>query len=330
MKNQDLINHIKVQTNNIPKELTTNVIDETARGIALYYKDRKFVCQTFFTQPILGEINMVEGLETDADVHLRAVQSIGPNLYHLRMMGDEVKVREMCRDKTFMELIRGISTTLTKEVRSRRYLETTSTKQKWNCIVSLDQQRFHLINLVLLEKTELMIDNIIILGDRIIGLTQDRRVVQGQLTPDILLKDDEKIRVTLLQNINDLGDISLLGKVPNSENTFLVTIDNNIYQFDIWGEMVHLQTLDESVRQINSINFNDTRTIMATTNGLYEMDVMELPNMVKTTGFPRQIINSHLNQNFRLALYVDDPYIIGHNPPHGIFAKTEKDQVLFF
>lgn len=330
MKNQDLINHINVQTNIIPTKLDSNIIDETAHGIALFYKDKKFVCQTFFTQPILGEINMLEGLETEADVHIRAIQWIGPNMFHIRLMGDEKQVRTMCEDKTFYDLLRGLSTTLNKDVRSRRYLETTAKLMDWNCIVSLDREKYNLLNLVKLDNKELRINSIITLGDRIIGLTEDHKVVQGQLTPDILLRTDERIRVMLLQNVNELGKINLIGKVPNSENTFLVTVDNTIYHFDVWGNMVHLQTLDENVRQINSINFNHTRTIMATTNGLYEMDVMELPNMVKTTGLPRQIINPHLNQNFRLALYVDDPYVIGNNPPLGIFAKTEQDQVLLF
>ena len=330
MKNQDLINHINVQTNTIPTKLDSNVIAETAHGIALYYKDKKFVCQTFFTQPILGEINKVTGLETAADVHIRAIEWIGPNLFHIRLMGDETHVRTMCEGKTFYDLLRGISGTLNKDVRSRRYLETTRKMMDWNCIVSLDREKYNLLNLVRLENKDLRINNIIILGDRIMGLTDDHRVVQGQLTPDILLRTEERIRVMLLQNVNELGKINLLGKVPNSENTFLVTVDNTIYQFDVWGEMVHLQTLDESVKQIHSINFNHTRTIMATSNGLYEMDVQELPNMVKTSGLPRQIINPHLNQNFRLALYVEDPYIIGNNPPLGIFAKTDKDEVLFF
>jgi len=330
MKNQNQTNHIRVQTNVLPQDLTPQIMEETARGIALYYKDKKFICQTFFTQPILGEINMVDGLETDADVHIRAIQWIGPNLFHIRLMGAEKDIRTMCKDKKFYDVIRGISATLSSEIRSRRYLETTSKKQRWNVVISLDQERYNLLNHISLKGQTLRIDNIVALGDRLIGLTDDHRVVQGQLTPEILLRDDLRLEVTLLDNVNKLGKIALLGKVPNSENTFLVTVDNTIYQFDVWGDMVHLNTLDESVKQSNSVTFNHTRSIMATSNGLYEMDIQELPNMVKASGLPRQIVNPHLKQNFRLALYVDDPYIIGMNPPLGIFAKTEKDEVMFF
>ncbi len=330
MKNQVLTNHINVQTNVIPPELTPEVIEETARGIALFYKNKKYTCQTFFTQPILGEINLVEGLETDADVYFRSIEWIGPNLLHVRVRGDEKDVRSMCKDKNFYNILRGISKTLNNEVHSRRYLETTSKKQGWNCIVSLDQERFNLLNYVLLDDQQIRIENIIILGDRLIGLTEDQRVVQGHLTPDILMKDDLRIKVTLLENVNKLGKIVLLGKVPNSENTFLVTVGNTIYQFDVWGDMIHLNTLDEDVKQINSVSFNHTRSIMATTNGLYEMDIQELPNMVHAVSLPRQIVNPNLKQSFQLALYVDDPYLIGMNPPMGIFAKTEKDEIMFF
>ncbi len=52
--------------------------------------------------------------------------------------------------------------------------------------------------------------------------------------------------------------------------------------------------------------------------------------MVITTSMPRQIINENLKQDFRLALYVDDPYTLGMNPQMGIFAKTRDDQVMFF
>ena len=138
MRNAERTNTINVQTNVIPTNLTSSVIEETARGIALYYKDGQFICQTFFTQPIVGEINMLEGLETNADVHIRSIQVIGPNLFHIRLMGTEPLVRRMCDDRNFYNIIRGISTTMTNEVRSRRYLETTSKKEGWNCIVSLE------------------------------------------------------------------------------------------------------------------------------------------------------------------------------------------------
>ncbi len=330
MKNSAKTNTIEVQTNIISPNLTHSVIEETAKGIALYYKDGQFICQTFFTQPIVGEINMLEGLETDADVHIRSIQLIGPNLFHIRVMGDKPMVETMLKDINFYNILRGISTTLSTEVRSRRYLETTSQKEGWNCIISLDQEKYNLLNEVRLEKQNIRIDNLLILGDRLIGLTHDHRVVEGHLTPDILLHRDQRMDVTLLDNVNKLGRVSLLSKVPNSEISFLVTVNNTIYQFDVWGEMLHLNTLDESVNQINSVTFNHTRSILATTNGLYEIDVQELPNMVKATSMPRQIINEHLKQDFRLALYVDDPYIKGMGPQLGIFAKTVNDQVMFF
>jgi len=330
MRNSNKTNKINVQTNVIPTHLTTSIIDETARGIALYYKDGQFVCQTFFTQPIVGEINILEGLETDADVHIRSIQVIGPNLLHIRLLGMKPQVLNMCEDRNFYNILRGISTTMTNEVRSRRYLETTSKKEGWNCIVSLDQEKFNLLNNVKLDNKSIRIDNLLILGDRLIGLTDDHRVVEGHLAPEILLHKEIEMPVTLLDNVNKLGRITLLSKVPNSETSFLVTVNNTIYQFDVWGEMLHLNTLDESVEQINSVTFNHTRSIMATTNGLYEIDVQELPNMVITTSMPRQIINEHLNEDFRLALYVDDPYTLGVNPQLGIFAKTRDDQIMFF
>ncbi len=330
MRNTGKTNSINVQTNIIPTHLTTSVLDETARGIALYYKDGQFICQTFFTQPIVGEVNILKGLETNADVHIRSIQVIGPNLLHVRLLGAKPQVIDMCEDSSFYNILRGISTTMTNEIRSRRYLETTSKKEGWNCIVSLDQEKYSLLNNVQLDNTSVRINNLLILGDRLIGLTEDNRVVEGHLAPEILLDKDMKMKVSLLENVNKLGRITLLSKVPNSETSFLVTVNNTIYQFDVWGEMLHLNTLDESVEQINSVTFNHTRSIMATTNGLYEIDVQELPNMVITTSMPRQIINENLKQDFRLALYVDDPYTLGMNPQMGIFAKTRDDQVMFF
>lgn len=330
MNHYDKTNKINVQTNVIPSALDKAVIDETARGIALYFKDGQFVCQTFFTQPIVGEINMLEGLETAADVHIRSIEMIGPGLLHVRLMGDEPQVRKMCDDAKFFNILRAISSTFTDEIRSRRYLETTSRKEGWNVIVSLDREKYNLLNRVKLDGLDMRIDNLIILGDRLIGLTADNRVVQGHLSPEILTSRKKQAEVMLLDKVNNLGPISLLSRVPNSENSFLVTVNNTIYQFDVWGEMLHLNTLDESVQKINSVTFNHTRSIMATTNGLYEMDVQELPNMVKVTSMPRQIINQHLKQDFRLALYVDDPYIKGTTPQIGIFAKTENDKIMFF
>lgn len=330
LTNMQVPNTIGVQTNVIPMNLTTSVIDETARGIALFYKDKHFVCQTFFTQPVLGEINLVEGLETRADVHIRSIQLIGPNVFHVPLLGTETKVREMCRDVAFYELLRGIRTTLTKDIRSRRYLELNTTGETWNCLVSVDKMKFHILNNVWLNKKMTSITNIILLGDRLLGLTTDHKVVMGQIRTELIESDHTDLKVELMETINKLGRISLLTKAPNSDDNFLITVENTIYQFNIRGEMLHFNTLDEKVKQINSITFNHTRSIMATSNGLYEMDVTEMPNMVRATSLPRQIINPHLNDNFRLALYVDDPYILGIEPGLGIFAKNDKEEVLFF
>ncbi len=60
------------------------------------------------------------------------------------------------------------------------------------------------------------------------------------------------------------------------------------------------------------------------------MDVQEMQNMIQPIGLPRQIVNPHLKQDFRLALYVEDHYLLGNNPPVGIFAKTENDEVMVF
>ncbi len=321
---------VTVQTNVVPDDLTPEIIEEIARGIALYYKDNRFICQTFFTQPVLGEIQMVDGLETRADVHIRSIQMVGPNLFHVLATGEEKKVHTMCRDKIFYDLIRGIETTLTPDIRSRRYLDTANGDKRWNMLVSLDKKKYRLLNEVELDGKKVWLRNIIILGNRLLGITEDHKVVIGRLRPEILEKEDSKLPVQLMETVNKLGKIRLLAKAPNSEDTFLVTVDNTIYQFNIWGEILHFNTLDDDVKQINSITFNRTRSIMATTNGLYEMDVREMPNMVRATSMPRQIVDPNLKQNFQLALYVEDPYMLGVNPALGIFAKTEKDKVLFF
>ena len=52
--------------------------------------------------------------------------------------------------------------------------------------------------------------------------------------------------------------------------------------------------------------------------------------MVRAISMPRRIVDPNLKQNLQLVLYVEDPYMLGVNPALGIFAKTEKDKVLFF
>jgi len=330
MKSLQNKQQVYLQTTVIPTDLDAQIIEETARGVALFYKNKKFICQTLFTPPILGEINYIEGLERNADVFFHSIEWIGPNLLHLRTRGDEKKVREMCKDKNLFRLLKGLVTTLRDGVRARRYLEIVSDKEDWNCIVSLDNDKYNILNNVVLQGEKLKINNLIILGDRMIGLTPDQRVVQGHLTPTLLEKDDVTIEVQLMDEINKLGKIDLLSKVPNSEDTFMVTTGHMIYQFDIWGDMRNAHPISDDVKHIKSVSFNHTRTIMATDKGLFELDIQELPNMVQPIGMPRQIVNPHLKKDFRLALYVEDPYLLGNNPPVGIFAKTEQDEVMVF
>lgn len=321
---------IKVQTIQMPSKLTDLENNESARGISLYYMNKRFVCQTFFAKPNIGEINLVEGLETNADVYIRSILLIGPNLYQVRCVGAETQVHTMCRDDQFFNMLRGISTTLNEKVRSRRYLETTSRKDTWNVIVSLERKLHYIADTVLLNGRKIHISNIIILGDRLLGLTDKHEVVMGQLTPDIFDRTEMTLTVNLMEEVNKLGTIDLLTMVPNSEDYFLCTIQNKIYQFNLWGELHQFNILEDEVKKINSINFNNTRTILATTNGLYEMDVMEMPNMVRATSLPRQVANPYLRKSFDLALYVEDPYILGVHPSVGIFAKTHDDKVVFF
>ena len=330
MRTATFTNRIKVQTNVLPTQLTTTEIHETARSIALYYKDGQFVCQTFFTPPLVGEINWVEGLERKADVHFREISLIGPNLFRLRLTGDEDKIRKMCQDDKLYTLIRGINETFTETVRKRRYIEVTGRTDHWDVLLSLDKKRYYLANYVDLDGKTTRIRNIIIVGDRLLGLTDKQEVVIGQLTPDVLEQENVNIKVNRMEEVNKLGKVDLLEPVPNSDDSFLVTIKNEVYQFNIWGELIHFNILEENVKHINSINFNHTRSIMATDNGIYEMDVMEMPNMVKPASLPRKIVNPNLGNKFKVALYVEDPYILGIHPALGVFAKTEDEKVLFF
>jgi hypothetical protein len=323
-------NKVRVQNTEIPMDMSLADSEELARGISLYYKDKKFTGQTFFTQPIVGEINWIEGLEKDANVHFRSVNLIGPNLFHVRLVGREKDIMNMCEDKTFYEILHILKTTLNDTVRSRRFIEVNGDKESWNVITSLEKKRYCIVNRVLLDKKHTHIENLLMLGDRIIGLTPDRKVVLGHITPEIFESNFDMLKVNLMDDVNKLGKVDMLGLVPNSEDSFLVTIGRMIYQIDIWGDMLHFNELEDDVKKINSVNFNHTRTIMATNNGLYEMDVMEMPNMVKATGMPRKIADRNLIDNFQMALYVDDPKILGISPAIGVFAKTTDKRVLFF
>ncbi|MEJ2049094.1 MAG: hypothetical protein P8Y60_04485 [Calditrichota bacterium] len=330
MKTPELMNRIKVQTNRLPKELNRPEIDETARGIALYYRNNEFVCQTFFTPPVLGEINWIEGLDPNAEVYFREINYIGPNLFHIRLIGGEDPIRKMFTDQHLYNLLWGIQGTLNESIRSRRYLDTTRGKERYDVIVSLDKKTYWFANWVKLNNQKTRIDNVLIAGNRLLGLTENHEVVWSQLTPDVVEKQDVLLEVNPLETVNKLGKIDLLETVPNTDDFFLATIKNTIYQFNIWGDMIYFNKLDDQVKHITSIDFNSKRSIMSTTDGIYEVDVQEMPNMVKVTSLPRQISNPHLKNNFKMAMYVEDPYILGINPAIGVFAKTEDEKVVFF
>lgn len=330
MKKSNQINRVKVLTNEIPAELTSTGINGATRSIALYYNDSKFMCQGFFTQPLVGRMNSLEGLEKGADVYFRSIHMIGSNLFHVQLVGDETKVNEMCNDSKFYTLLGGISTTLNADSRMKTYLEVSHNKERWDVLVSLDKKACYVANRVKLSGKEIRIHKLIVVGDRLLGLTEKREVVIGQLTPDVIEKQNIVLEVELMDEVNTIGKVDLLEPVPNSEDLFLASIKNTIYQFDIWGEMAHFEELGDEVKQINSISFNHTSSILATSNGLYEIDVQELPNMVRATGLPRRITDSNLSGEFRVALYTEDPYVLGIHPAIGVFSKTKKDEVFFF
>jgi len=324
------VNHIKVQTNELPPKLTAPTITGTARGIALYYKGGTFMYQNFFTQPLVGRINWLEGLEKTADVHFRSIRFIGTNLFHVRVVGKENQIRKMCEDPRFYELLTGIETTLTDDIWIRNFIEVTGRTDHRDLIVSPEKNRYYMANRVGYRKKDRIIHNIVVVGDRLVGITDKQEVVIGQLTPDVIEKTDTLLEVELMEELNKLGKIELLEPVPNSEELFLAIIGNTVYQFNIYGEMTRFDILEEGVKHIHSIHFNRTKSILATDDGLYEVDVQEMPNMVRTIGLPRKIMNPDLRKDFRVALYVEDPYILGIRPAVGIFSKTSDNEVMFF
>ncbi len=330
MKTKDEIKRMKVQTSIIPAELTELEMRERTRGIALYYKDDEFISQTFFTPPNVGEINWIDGLTVEANVHFREIELIGTDLLHLYVVGKEEDILKMCRSNKVYNVLKGLYPSLTERNRSRKYIDITAGKPRWHVIISIDKKSFYIASNVKLNNKKILIDNIIILGDRLFGLTDKQEVVTAQLLPDIIEKRDAVLEVDLVDEMNKYGKIDKLEKMPNVENSFLATIKNTIYQFDLSGEMLRFKLLDENVKRINSVSFNSTRTIMATTDGLYEIEVIEGPNMVKATSLPRMIVAPHLKDNFTVAMYLEDPDILGVNPAIGIFAKTEDERVLFF
>jgi hypothetical protein len=78
------------------------------------------------------------------------------------------------------------------------------------------------------------------------------------------------------------------------------------------------------------VGFNRVRSVLATSNGLYEIDIQEMPNMVRTVGLPRQIVHPELQEGFKVAQYLEDPWILGVHPAMAILAKTESEKVICF
>src|SRR5262245_46052431 len=121
-------NQLKVHSRPLPLpvEWTPTESAEVARALLLCYRDGQFTCQTFFTQPLIGQINWLEGLKPDAQVYFREINAIGIDLFHLRLVGTEEDARKMCREAGFYNVLRGIEATLTQETRSRWYVDTAS------------------------------------------------------------------------------------------------------------------------------------------------------------------------------------------------------------
>ncbi|MEJ2052186.1 MAG: hypothetical protein P8Y60_20530, partial [Calditrichota bacterium] len=219
-------------------------------------------------------------------------------------VGKEDQVRKMCDEPRFYELLTAIGTTLTDDIWTRYFIEVTGRTDHRDLIVSLEKNRYYMANKVWHKKKELHLHNIVVVGDRIVGLTDKQEVVIGQLTPDVIEKPDVLLDVELMEDVNKLGKIELLEPVPNSEDLFLAITGNIVYQFNIYGDMTRFDVLEENVKHIHSIHFNRTKSLLATDDGLYEVDVQEMPNMVRSIGLPRKIMNPDLRKDFRVALYV--------------------------
>jgi len=330
MKSAYSDNRLRVQTNLVPQELTAIEVNEMARAITFYQKDGQYRCQSFFTSPRIGEVNWVEGLEKSADVWFRSFQLIGCNLFHVRCTGTELNVRKVCEDPNFYRILREISSTFTESLRSRKYLDSGNGREKWNAIVSLDMHRYHLANYVNLDGKRTRINNIVVIGDRFIGLTGEGKAAIGQLTPEIMTMDFGALEADWLQDLNNLGKIDTLEPVPNSETSFLACIKNVAYEFNLRGEQIRFETLDQSVKKINCVDFNHVRSLLSTNDGLYEVEVEEMPNMVRASSLPRLISHPDLKGSFSLGHYIEDPYILGVHPAMGILAKTDSDKVVCF
>ena len=320
-------NQLKVHSRPLPVEWTPTESAEVARALLLCYRDGQFTCQTFFTQPLIGQINWLEGLKPDAQVYFREINAIGIDLFHLRLVGTEEDARKMCREAGFYNVLRGIEATLTQETRSRWYVDTASGREHWDAIVDVPRKASYLANHVNLRKTRTRVDNIIVVGDRLLGLTAKREVVIGQLTPDVIERENVLLDVEPMENVNKLGKIDALARLPNSDEVFLVTVQNRVYHYDLWGTMTSFEELPENVKQINSVEFNRVRSVLATTEGLFEIDIQEMPNMMRATGLPRQIMHPQLREGFTVARYVEDPLVLGIHPAMAIVAKTNNDKV---
>jgi hypothetical protein len=119
-------------------------------------------------------------------------------------------------------------------------------------------------------------------------------------------------------------------KKQNNELSFLACVGNCAYQVNIDGEISRFQVFDDRVKKINHVAFNSVRSLFATSDGLYELDVEELPQVVRSTSLPRMISHPELKGGFEAGLYVEDPYTLGVHPAMGILAKTEGDRVVCF
>jgi hypothetical protein len=330
MKSAYQDNHLRVQTSLVPQELTSIEVQEMARAITFYQKDGQYRCQSFFTSPRIGELNWVEGLEKSADVWFRSIRLIGCNLFDVRCVGAEGNVRKVCEDPGFHRILREISNTFTESVRSRKYLDTANGRDRWNVIISLDMQRYYLANYVNLDGKRTRIDNIVVIGDRFVGLTGEGKAVMGQITPEIMEMEHAALNANWMHDLNKLGRIDTLETVPNTETSFLACIKNVVYEFNLRGEQLRFETLDQNVKRINCVDFNHVRSLFATNDGLYEIEVEELPNMVRAASLPRLIAHPDLKGSFTNGHYIEDPFILGVHPAVGILAKTEGDKVVCF
>src|SRR5207247_10387324 len=130
----------------LPCEWTPTESSEVGRALLLCYRDGQFTCQTFFTQPLTGQINWLEGLKQDAQVYFREINAIGIDLFHVRLAGKEADVRKMCGAPGFYGLLRSIDATLTADTRSRWYLDTAGDKERWDVIVDVQRKTLYLAN----------------------------------------------------------------------------------------------------------------------------------------------------------------------------------------